>query len=171
MLYIPDYFLCIYYIIIMQIRVCALSYYSNDVACLVDQFCKFWLSSLSMWTFLLASSYNLTAMSIERHGAITQPVRHDEHKVRRRFPLILILVYMAVILHLLPIYLSAQHVDGVCMVMFSLSESFRYALIYIYMLMNLIIPGFVMLFCYIRMALFLKPGSPGSDVMKSGYLG
>ena len=112
-------------------------------------------------------------MSIERHGAITQPVKHDEYKVRRRFPVILILVYVPVTFHVIPIYFSAQYIKGVCMVNFSIPEGLEKALIYVYVLMDLIIPSFVMLFCYIRMALFLKRAmgifSKGSK--KSNYIG
>ena len=109
-----------------------------------------------MWAFLIGSSYNLTAMSIERHGAITRPLKHDEHKVRRRFPLILVLVYIPVILHMLPTYLSSRYVDGACRVNYDLPEGFRSSQIYIAMFMDLIIPGSIMLFCYIHMAMFLK---------------
>ena len=109
-----------------------------------------------MWLFLLASSYNLTAMSIERHGAITRPLKYDEHAVRRRFPLILVLVYIPAILHMCPSFFSSRYVDGACRINLDLSDNFRSSLIYISMFMDLIIPGTVMLFCYIHMAMFLK---------------
>ena len=109
-----------------------------------------------MWVFLLASSYNLTAMSIERHGAITRPLKHNEHVVRRRFPLTLILVYIPVIIHLLPTYISSHYVDGACRINLNLQENVRYSLTYVAMFMDLIIPGSIMLVCYIRMAMFLK---------------
>ena len=140
---------------------------------LVDQFCKLWVSSLIMWVFFLASSYNLTAMSIDRHGAITRPFGHDEHKVRRRLPFILVLVYIPVILHLLPIYFSTQHINGVCIVNISSSESFRNALFYVFLVMDLIIPGSLMLFCYVHMALHLKHAREefDNDVMESNNIG
>ena len=126
-----------------------------------------------MWAFLLASSYNLTAMSLERHGAITRPLKHDEHKVRRRFPIILIMVYIPVVLHLLPTYLSTRYMDGVCAVNFALSDSFRNSLIYISMFMDLIIPATIMLFCYVHMALTLRKamGSFGKAAEKSDSSG
>ena len=175
----PDYVLCIYtyvhqsiclylFLVISTIMFSIVTIFIYAVL-LVDQFCKFWVSSVIMWALLLASSYNLTAMAIERHGAITRPLRHDEHKVRRRFPLILILVYIPVILHVLPIYITTEHVNGVCIVNSRISESLKSALIYIYMFMDLIIPGSVMLFCYVHMAWFLKHavGLFGSAVKES----
>ena len=109
-----------------------------------------------MWVFLLASSYNLTAMSIERHGAITRPLHHDEHVVRRRLPLTMVLVYIPVILHMLPTYISSHYVNDACRLNLNLQENFRNSLIYVAMFMDLILPGSIMLVCYIHMAMFLK---------------
>ena len=47
-----------------------------------DIFCRVWVSTSFMWILMLCSSYNLTAMSIERHQAITKPLKHDDEKVR-----------------------------------------------------------------------------------------
>ena len=109
-----------------------------------------------MWVFLLASSYNLTAMSIERHGAITRQLKYDENVVRRRFPLTMVLVYILVILHMLPTYISSHYVDGACRLNLNLQKDLRNSLTYVAMFMDLILPGSIMLVCYIRMAMFLK---------------
>ena len=46
-----------------------------------DIYCRIWVSTSLQWILMLCSSYNLTAMSIERHQAITKPLKHDDQNV------------------------------------------------------------------------------------------
>ncbi|KAI0225443.1 Somatostatin receptor type 4 [Lamellibrachia satsuma] len=41
-----------------------------------DVLCKFWLSELPLWSFMMSSSYNMIALTLERYVGIVYPLRH-----------------------------------------------------------------------------------------------
>jgi len=45
-----------------------------------DQFvCRMWLTRLPFWDFLIASSYNMLVMALERYAAVIYPIWYNNN--------------------------------------------------------------------------------------------
>ena len=54
-----------------------------------DVFCHVWLSTYIMGSLVIASTYNLVCITLERYFAITNPMKYDKQKVLKRLPIVI----------------------------------------------------------------------------------
>ena len=59
-----------------------MSYVQNQSETIQNLYCNMWMVSQIHLILFGVSGYNIVALSIERHHAITKPFQYDENKVR-----------------------------------------------------------------------------------------
>jgi len=79
-----------------------------------ELYCRFWISSYILWCLICTSLFNLCAMSLERFFAIHNPLRYDEHKVRKRLPYIIVLVWVLGFNSQYGNLIASKVINGVC---------------------------------------------------------
>ena len=57
-------------------------------------FCHLFLSTYLMGSLVIASTYNLVYMTLERYYAITNPMKYDRDKVMKRLPLVMLAAWV-----------------------------------------------------------------------------
>jgi hypothetical protein len=61
-----------------------------------DQFvCRFWLSRWPLWSFLVASTYSILMLTLERYVAIVHPVFYKVRKQRVVLACLLLLLFIS----------------------------------------------------------------------------
>ena len=75
---------------------------------------------------LYASSYNMTALTLERHYAIIDPLHYDPEKVRKRLPYVFVFVWMFCIIALGVIPVSTVYENSTCFVATKLQGIYYY---------------------------------------------
>ena len=65
---------------------------------------------------LFASSYNMTALTLERHFAIIDPLHYDPEKVRKRLPYVFIIVWSFCVIALGVIPVTTIYENSTCYV-------------------------------------------------------
>ena len=129
----------------------------NSVA--ADVFCRIWVATSLMWITILASTYNLIFMTIERHQAVTRPLQYDESKVRRRLPIFCIMVWVIAFAIFSPDIIFSRIVEGECRANIDIGPSLYKFFFYFWMCTNVILPTIIMLSCYAHMMLYLRKTS------------
>ena len=120
--------------------------------------CHFWLSTYVLWALTACSSYNLTAISLERHHAIWKPFVQSEEKVRSRLPLILFSVWFCGFAAVFPDAMSKVS-ENECVIYGSVPATLVVPFTVWSMVSTSIFPAFTMLFSYIHMGILLREGS------------
>ena len=133
----------------------------NPVA--ADIFCKLWAATSLMWTTILASTYNLTCMAIERHQAITRPLKYDELKVIRRIPFVFLIVWVLAFAVFSPNMIFSRYVDGACRANIDQPPSLYKFFFIFWATTTTVIPSTIMIVCYGRMAYFLRESAKAFD--------
>ena len=120
-----------------------------------DIFCRVWVATSLMWITILASTYNLTCMTIERHRAVTRPLLYDELKVRRRLPFVCIMVWVCAFAVFSPDIIFSRIVDGQCRANIDIPPNLYKFFFFFWTFTTTLIPTTIMVSCYSHMAYFL----------------
>ena len=139
---------------------------SNSVA--ADIYCRVWVATSLMWITILASTYNLVSMSIERHQAVTKPLQYNEEEVKRRIPFIFILVWVLAFAVFSPDFIYSRIVDGECRANIDMPQKVYEALFFFWMFATTIIPSVVMVLCYTHMCYFLMKSANQFNYCQNG---
>ena len=134
---------------------------SNTVA--ADIFCRVWVATSWMWINILASTYNLTFMTLERHQAVTRPLQYDESKVRRRLPYACVAAWLLAAAVFSPDVIFSRIVDDECRANIDIPPNLYKFFFFFWMFMTTIIPSVVMVSCYAHMAYVLRQSSKQFD--------
>ena len=121
--------------------------------------CQIWSSMYLLWVFFVASSYNLTAIAIERYLAITRPLQYDEESVLRRMPFVFVVVWLIGFVFDLPEALLSKAVSGECVLYYNLSYTYQVVLNIFYSLLSPVVPLIIMAYCYAVIAITLRASS------------
>ena len=115
------------------------------------------MSTYPLWTFAVASTYNLTFLTIERYLAITKPMTYDVQKVFRRLPFVLALAWICgMVFQCINILITYTEPDQ-CLFRASYNPQWLGdALPYYLSVMDIIIPTCIMTYAYVKMGLALR---------------
>ena len=130
-----------------------------------DVLCHFFHSKYASGAALFTSSYNMTAMTLERHFAVTDPLHYDSNKVRRRLPFIFLSVWLFCYGALGYVPFSTVYASHVCIPTGKLFQTTFWDWMIPYVCFLAIgIPLVVMTVCYSRMfySLYKSSRSLGS---------
>ena len=130
--------------------------------------CHIWSSMYALWVFFIASSYNLTAIAIERYLAITRPLHYDESRALKRMPLLFGIVWLCGFVLILPEALLAKVVNSECVLYYELAYKYQVALNIFYSCISSILPLIVMIFCYANIVKCLRASSKLSTSKSTG---
>ena len=109
---------------------------------------------------LYTSTYNMTALTIERHFAIVDPLQYDPEKVIKRLPYIFTgeWLFCSIALSYIPIFTVYRH--GSCKVIHNLLGTPWWDAVAPYLVVvAIIIPMTIMVICYTRMLMALRTSS------------
>ena len=82
-----------------------------------DFFCRFWQSGTLMWGLLMSSTYNLTALTVERYFKIVYPIVHKTSFTIRKAQILSACVWLGCITYSsLCNILSSTVIEGNCLV-------------------------------------------------------
>ena len=123
---------------------------------LAEIYCRVWVATSFMWMTIITSTFNLTAMTLERYRAITKPLQYDETKVRRRIPFICIFVWLLGFIIFSPDIIFSRIQDGECRANIAMGNDMYKFFFCFWMCTNVIIPTSIMLTCYAHMAYVLN---------------
>ena len=119
-------------------------------------YCRLWVSTYPLWTFALASTYNLTFLTIERFLAITRPMTYDPDKVYRRLPFVLVFAWLLGLGLALNCFITYAEDDS-CLFIEKYNPAIIGDLIPVYIfVVGVAIPSVIMTYAYIRMGLALR---------------
>ena len=123
-----------------------------------EAYCRVWLTDALLWGSLVASTYNLVAMSVERYLAIVHAIWHKTSMTKGRVAVSLVLVWIV-----WPIYNSIFHfpttglVGGVCKLYFFWpNEVMQRTFGVIIIVFSFFLPIGALVFCYTAMARALR---------------
>ena len=106
---------------------------------------------------LYASTYNLTCLTIERYRAIINPLHYNNEVVLRRLPYIFVSIWLLTCLGTVYIPIATVMKDGVCVMAAKMRGNWLWDFYPVYSLViALLIPGLIMVVCYVRMFLVLR---------------
>lgn len=129
-----------------------------------------WQSTYVLWAMAVASSYNLTFLTIERYVAITMPFTYNIDTVNKRLPFVLLAAWF--IGFLLPwVNLVITRVDGdQCKFQSVYNPPLLGNLIPVYFfVVDCLIPAVIMLCAYVRMGMALRKSSELSNAKPDGH--
>ena len=114
--------------------------------------CKLFLSKTSSVVALYASTYNITALTVERYFAVTNPFNYDPNKVRGRLPFIFASIWcFAVFIQLLPLITTVIKYNH-CLLAYTIHHTMWIDYFgYQAFIVSLVLPLIIMVFCYTRM--------------------
>ncbi|NJL80252.1 MAG: G-protein coupled receptor, partial [Richelia sp. SM2_1_7] len=59
-----------------------------------DLYCKIWATKLFLWGFLVSSTYNLVALTVERYLAVVHPIWHKTSFSKNKAIVLIVLVWI-----------------------------------------------------------------------------
>ena len=125
--------------------------------------CQIWSSMYLFWVFSFSSSYNLTAIAVERYLAIANPLKYDEEKVFRRMPIVLVFVWLSGAVFLIPEAVTSHPISETeCVLYYQISFAEKVFINAFYTTVDPIIPLLVMAYAYTNIALSLRKSSKAS---------
>ena len=135
-----------------------------------ELFCRFWLSTYSFWVVAVASSYNLTFLTIERFFAVTNPMKYDVTAVNKRLPFILLGAWLiGIIGPWVNPTITYLHNDE-CVFTYEYDPPFISILIpFYFFVLDCFIPAVIMVGAYLKMGLTLRE-SLSSSITAPGKL-
>ena len=119
-------------------------------------YCILWISPPIFQGLGTSSGFNLMFLSIERYLAITRPITYDEHRIKRRLPVLIPVIWISGLLCMLPdpIYFKVE--DGACLYTGGTLPQRDILLMFsYYAFMGFVLPGVTMLVLYTVMGVFL----------------
>ena len=134
--------------------------------------CKIFLTKVASSVCLYTSTYNITALTIERFLAIKDPLGYNPTKVLRRLPLVFLSIWCISILSQLIILITTTVKYNYCLPVYKIHYTFWIDYIgYQNLNISLVIPLSIMIYCYSRIfSAMLKSTnlkSSQSDKMRS----
>ena len=115
------------------------------------------MSTYLLWSFAVASTYNLTFLTIERYLAITKPMSYDAQKVFRRLPFVLALAWICGMVTIWGNIYSTYTVPDLCLFRVTYNPPWLGDVLPYYLaVMCVIIPTTIMTYAYIKMGLTLR---------------
>ena len=120
--------------------------------------CKFWLTSMPMWMAVMASTYNLVALTLERYLEICHPIKHKLKFTKVKAMAVIVGVWLVAVVHQLLIHLpTAGVVDGKCYSLyFWPSRAAKQAFGVINVTVRYVIPLIIMMLSYSAMIKVLR---------------
>ena len=119
--------------------------------------CTMWLTKSIMWSCMQCSGYNLMFLTLERYWAITNPLKYDADKVRKRIPFVFIACWIIAFLTIAPNSAFNRIVNGQCRAFYVITESWMLKVLSAYfLLVACVVPGGVMIGAYAAIGLSLK---------------
>ena len=76
--------------------------------------CHLFTTTVSSQVTMYVSSYNMTALTIERHSAIIDPLHYDTERVRKRLPYVFVCLWICCIVALGVIPISTIYKNSTC---------------------------------------------------------
>ena len=114
--------------------------------------CHVFLSKYTSVSTMYTSSYNMTALTLERHFAIIDPLHYDSETVRKRLPYIFVFVWLFCFIALGYVPISTVYMDPICFITMKIKPTPFWDWMSPYICFIAIgIPLSVMSICYIRM--------------------
>ena len=141
-------------------------------------YCNLWVNAIWTWFPVIASNYNLTVMSVERCLAVTGGIKRYAEASGgvswKRIFAVLAIVYVPAFIHVFPTVFLSRVYGGRCYPNIALTYTEYLVEFYLFMTSDLIIPGSVMFYCYLRIAMtlyksakaFNNPSSKGEKEIK-----
>jgi len=121
-------------------------------------YCRLWMTKYVVFVPLYTSTYNLVFLTLERHLAITNPLRYNQEKVLHRLPYVFASCWIlcGTILAFTPSTTILR--DGKCLLIYELLAIPRLQRIVIpyIAIMAVLLPTAIMLIAYIRMGIALQ---------------
>ena len=122
--------------------------------------CRIWSSMYLFWVFSFSSSYNLTAIAIERYLVISDPLHHSSYIVLKRMPLVLVMVWFTGIVVIVPEAATSYVINNTeCVLYYQITFTEKVAINMFYTLMAPIIPLVIMGYSYTNIVLLLRRSS------------
>ena len=128
---------------------------------LLDEFiCRIWSYKCPVWSSLVASTYSVLALTVDRYLAVIHPIFYQARFSKSvALPKILSLSFIITVLMGTYIYLilaSGIQDDGKCHHLSDWPENFRRSMGFLILVFHFFFPLTVIIFCYIRMVLALR---------------
>ena len=119
-----------------------------------EVYCRVWLSKLPLWGLMLASTYNLVVLTIERYLNVVHPIWHKTHfSLRVAYTSIALVAVSALFIQCINFIPTCGVVDGVCRLYYNWpSQTARQVYGCSVVFMRFFIPLFVFLYTYSRIA-------------------
>ena len=133
--------------------------YSPDLDIFDSLSCHIFFSMYVFWCLITASSYNLTAISLERYLAISRPLEYDEETVLHRMPWVMASVWFGSFIVLIPDAIFANFVERECVLYSTLSHMGLVLLDVYYILSLMMVPLLAMVFAYAQIVRSLQQGA------------
>ena len=119
-------------------------------------YCILWISPPIFQGLGTSSGFNLMFLSIERYLAITKPLSYDEHRIKRRLPVLIPAIWISGLICMLPDPIYFKVVDGACIYTGGTLPQRDILLMFsYYAFMGFVIPGVTMLVLYTHMGVVL----------------
>ncbi len=121
-------------------------------------YCLFWQSRVLLFGFVVASTYNLLCLTVERYAGIVHPIWHRVHLSRNKVYASIVGVWtFGFLVNAIPKFLTTYVVDGQCAVFLSWASPLAKAMYGTFVFsLHVIIPLCVMIYSYTRIALVLQ---------------
>ena len=123
-----------------------------------DIYCRFWLSDLPLWSFMISSSYTLILLTVERYIAIVYPIFHHTSFKRTTVLALAIAAWFPGFIFMLCFLVPTSGVtDGRCQVMAIFPNvSWKKCSGVLLFIVQYLIPIAVFLTCYSRIITHLR---------------
>ena len=121
-------------------------------------YCRFWLSDLPLWSFMISSSYTLILLTVERYIAIVYPIFHHTSFKRTTVLALAIAAWFPGFIYMLCFLVPTSGVtEGRCMIMeiFASASWKKFTGVMLFIIQYLI-PIAVFLTCYSRIIAHLR---------------
>ena len=147
---------------------------AHDLSGIVGEiYCRFWLSDLPLWSFLISSSYTLIVLTIERYIAIVYPLFHYSSCSKTSVLVLAIAAWFPGLIYMLGLLVPTSGViDGRCYVMtLFASPAWKKVCGVMLFICQYLIPITVFVTCYSRIFVQLRSrvapqtGSTGNEAV------
>ena len=132
-------------------------YFVSESGIVAPYVCHYLLTRIFAGIPMYVSTYNIVFMTIERHLAVSNPLKYDSDKVKRRLPYIFVTIWLGSYIALAIVPATTTLHDGQCRVAYHLigTSWAKYYGIHCFVL-SIVIPIIIMGYCYLRMFLALN---------------
>ena len=132
---------------------------AHDLSGILDEiYCRFWLSDLPLWSFLISSSYSLIMLTVERYVAVVHPIFHHNSFSKRTVIIMAAASWFPGLIVMLALLVPTSGViDGRCSVLTLFASLWwqKFCGVALFIAQYLI-PITVFMICYGRIFLYLR---------------